>query len=471
MSTGTMNFPSPQIDLSGKLIIKAQLGDDIRRIPIHNEDITYDELLLMMQRLFRGKIRSTDDVLIKYKDEDGDLITIFDSTDLSFAKSLSRYLKITLFVNDKPKPLEHDQVKEIKAELLVMRDKLNDMITRLDAFSEERTVNKQFANREAEATKEVSPPQAPTNNDETSHIENAMVLNSLNQHVYRADELRQQPLIAAQVVRAQSSENVNMLDAGLGAKKKASATATRRRLEDLTHQLGINPFRKRDNISTQENLQPQLSLLNTQQSAERHVVEEDSQQSKAAMQASFMRTDFEGHVPVLQTEQPMNMTESADARPMGNIDTGNAPGPSRDQQISVADNKSDRSTQLFKPGVNGKEGNQAASKRQRKACGFKTRFSDYTKNVLEHAYEFNAEGAPGRKHLEPGIVKKLSDKCGISHEQVKQWVRNRNKKVRRRCQISETELDLRADEDSMEATYQFSRLREEGIRPSFTLNQ
>ncbi|XP_065057750.1 protein TFG-like isoform X2 [Rhopilema esculentum] len=161
MSTGTMNFPSPQIDLSGKLIIKAQLGDDIRRIPIHNEDITYDELLLMMQRLFRGKIRSTDDVLIKYKDEDGDLITIFDSTDLSFAKSLSRYLKITLFVNDKPKPLEHDQVKEIKAELLVMRDKLNDMITRLDAFSEERTVNKQFANREAEATKEVSPPQAP----------------------------------------------------------------------------------------------------------------------------------------------------------------------------------------------------------------------------------------------------------------------------------------------------------------------
>ena len=69
MSTGTMNFPSPQIDLSGKLIIKAQLGDDIRRIPIHNEDITYDELLLMMQRLFRGKIRSTDDVLIKYKDE------------------------------------------------------------------------------------------------------------------------------------------------------------------------------------------------------------------------------------------------------------------------------------------------------------------------------------------------------------------------------------------------------------------
>lgn len=58
-----------QLDLSGKLIIKAQLGDDIRRIPIHNEDITYDELVLMMQRVFKGKLDANDEVLIKYRDE------------------------------------------------------------------------------------------------------------------------------------------------------------------------------------------------------------------------------------------------------------------------------------------------------------------------------------------------------------------------------------------------------------------
>ena len=122
-----------QLDLSGKLIIKVQLGDDIRRIPIHNEDITYDELVLMMQRVFRSQISSNDEVTIKYKDEgnyicpikrtkkldldnvsvqlilkrwnviiyilipDGDLITIFDSSDLSFAIQCSRILKITLF--------------------------------------------------------------------------------------------------------------------------------------------------------------------------------------------------------------------------------------------------------------------------------------------------------------------------------------------------------------------------------------
>lgn len=68
------------MDLSGKLIIKVQLGDDIRRIPIHNEDITYDELVLMMQRVFRGKLNNDDDILIKYKDEG---ITIANLIDLA----------------------------------------------------------------------------------------------------------------------------------------------------------------------------------------------------------------------------------------------------------------------------------------------------------------------------------------------------------------------------------------------------
>lgn len=101
---------------------QVQLGEDIRRIPIHNDDITYDELVLMMQRIFRGQLDSNDEVTIKYKDEgepliqcvriglaciivnlffpyfkDGDLITIFDSSDLSFAIQCSRILRITLF--------------------------------------------------------------------------------------------------------------------------------------------------------------------------------------------------------------------------------------------------------------------------------------------------------------------------------------------------------------------------------------
>lgn len=51
------------------ITFQAQLGDDIRRLPIHNEDMTYDELLLMLQRIFKGNFKADDDVLIKYKDE------------------------------------------------------------------------------------------------------------------------------------------------------------------------------------------------------------------------------------------------------------------------------------------------------------------------------------------------------------------------------------------------------------------
>lgn len=125
-----------QLDLSGKLIIKAQLGDDIRRIPIHNEDITYDELLLMMQRVFRGQLQSSDEVTIKYKDEDDDLITIFDSSDLSFAIQCSRILKLTLFVNGQPRPLESSQVKHLRKELIQLRNRINSLLDRLEPPSE-----------------------------------------------------------------------------------------------------------------------------------------------------------------------------------------------------------------------------------------------------------------------------------------------------------------------------------------------
>ncbi|KAM9342872.1 protein TFG isoform 2-T2 [Pholidichthys leucotaenia] len=125
-----------QLDLSGKLIIKAQLGDDIRRIPIHNEDITYDELVLMMQRVFRGKLQSNDEVTIKYKDEDDDLITIFDSSDLSFAIQCSRILKLTLFVNGQPRPLESSQVKYLRRELIELRNKVNTLLDSLEPPTE-----------------------------------------------------------------------------------------------------------------------------------------------------------------------------------------------------------------------------------------------------------------------------------------------------------------------------------------------
>ncbi len=113
-----------------------------------------------------------------------------------------------------------------------------------------------------------------------------------------------------------------------------------------------------------------------------------------------------------------------------------------------------------------------AQKKRRKSSGFKTRFTDYTKSVLEHAYEFNAEGASGKKFLDTAMAKKLSDKCGISQEQVKQWIRNRNKKLRKRCRLAEAELKLEEDEMvPLETTYSAESIKDEHDRPSFTFVQ
>lgn len=122
------------MDLSGKLIIKARLGDDIRRIPIFNEDITFDELILMLQRVFRGKLTNTDDVTLKYADEDGDLISIMDSSDLNLAKQMNRLLKLRVFINGKePLPtLDASEVQNVKKELAAIRDKVNTLLDALE---------------------------------------------------------------------------------------------------------------------------------------------------------------------------------------------------------------------------------------------------------------------------------------------------------------------------------------------------
>ncbi|XP_013922879.1 PREDICTED: protein TFG [Thamnophis sirtalis] len=90
----------------------------------------------MMQRVFRGKLLSNDEVTVKYKDEDGDLITIFDSSDLSFAIQCSRILKLTLFVNGQPRPLESNQVKYLRRELIELRNKVNRLLDCLEPPAE-----------------------------------------------------------------------------------------------------------------------------------------------------------------------------------------------------------------------------------------------------------------------------------------------------------------------------------------------
>jgi len=119
-----------KLDMAGKLIIKVSLGKDIRRIPIHNDDLTYDELVLMMQRVFKGVLDPEEELLLKYKDEDGDLVTIMDNSDLSFAIQYCRVLRLTIIcgVGTEKMVAGNDVVKELR-EIRNRVTKLLDSVT------------------------------------------------------------------------------------------------------------------------------------------------------------------------------------------------------------------------------------------------------------------------------------------------------------------------------------------------------
>eukprot|EP00088_Acartia_fossae_P042782 TRINITY_DN4499_c0_g1_i9.p1 TRINITY_DN4499_c0_g1~~TRINITY_DN4499_c0_g1_i9.p1 ORF type:complete len:550 (-),score=166.60 TRINITY_DN4499_c0_g1_i9:186-1793(-) len=124
----SLNESFNKLDLSGKLIIKASYGEDIRRIPIHNDDLTFDELVLMMQRVFKGILDPDEEILLKYKDEDGDLITITDNSDLSFAIQYCRVLRLTIITSQKQNEnnfkLDTKTVKNLRG----IRDAINRLL-------------------------------------------------------------------------------------------------------------------------------------------------------------------------------------------------------------------------------------------------------------------------------------------------------------------------------------------------------
>jgi protein TFG len=137
--------------LSGQLVIKAQLGDDIRKMMIHNEDLTFNgnknltktfclnfslELVLMMERIFTGKISNSDELTIKYLDNDGDKITLLNDSDLTVALHFHKLLRLFVIVNGNEqinvnstdKNLDtktfHNELQELKNSVQTILDRL-----------------------------------------------------------------------------------------------------------------------------------------------------------------------------------------------------------------------------------------------------------------------------------------------------------------------------------------------------------
>ncbi|CAF0808709.1 unnamed protein product [Rotaria sordida] len=156
-STSAPLSTAPSSDkLSGQLIIKAQLGDDIRKMMIHNEDLTLNELVLMMERIFTGKISNSDELTIKYLDDDGDKITLLNDSDLTVAVHFHKVLRLFVLVNGNEQLTNNNSTAEnlnkegslidaktFRNELQQIRNSVQTILDRLQLPTNKDTTNSQ----------------------------------------------------------------------------------------------------------------------------------------------------------------------------------------------------------------------------------------------------------------------------------------------------------------------------------------
>ncbi|WKX90644.1 hypothetical protein Q1695_009472 [Nippostrongylus brasiliensis] len=100
-------------------ILKARFGSDVRKTPLHHgNDLTLNDLTLMLQRIF--KIGSAEAIVLKYRDSDGDLITLADDSDLLLALQSEQSLSIEVSIDNKAMAALADvqqQISQIQADV------------------------------------------------------------------------------------------------------------------------------------------------------------------------------------------------------------------------------------------------------------------------------------------------------------------------------------------------------------------
>ncbi|CAF2814445.1 unnamed protein product [Rotaria sp. Silwood2] len=123
---------------------------------IHNEDLTLNELVLMMERIFAGKISNSDELTIKYLDDDGDKITLLNDSDLTVALNFHKVLRLFVLVNGNEELTNNNSTAEnlnkegslidaktFRNELQQIRNSVQTILDRLQLPTNQNTTNNQ----------------------------------------------------------------------------------------------------------------------------------------------------------------------------------------------------------------------------------------------------------------------------------------------------------------------------------------
>eukprot|EP00158_Paraphelidium_tribonemae_P002017 Partr_v1_DN25040_c0_g1_i1_m51133 putative trk-fused gene len=124
------------------LLLKLGKDSEIRRIPILNRELTFDELCLMMRRLFQHKLSSNiDNMQLQYKDTDADWIQLTDDMDILHAITMSEVVTIRVFdkevlpLHRRVSPLSGSASASVRAELLELQERISKLLAFLPVES------------------------------------------------------------------------------------------------------------------------------------------------------------------------------------------------------------------------------------------------------------------------------------------------------------------------------------------------
>lgn len=110
----------------------------------------------MMERVFSGKISNSDELTIKYLDDDGDKITLLDDSDLTVALNFHKILRLFVFVNG------NEQLKTNSTDNLKQEENLVDAKTFRNELQSIRNSVQTILDRLQLSKDEVVPPVATT---------------------------------------------------------------------------------------------------------------------------------------------------------------------------------------------------------------------------------------------------------------------------------------------------------------------
>ncbi|CAI5438180.1 unnamed protein product [Caenorhabditis angaria] len=114
------------------LTIKCRFGEDIRKWTVHhNNDLTLFDLLMAIQRIFDI---NADKFIVKYKDHEGDYITIVDDNDLLYALNTLNSNILTISVA--PNTVSRNALQNIQEQINHIQSSVSELLHSISSLDE-----------------------------------------------------------------------------------------------------------------------------------------------------------------------------------------------------------------------------------------------------------------------------------------------------------------------------------------------